>query len=61
MEQTDDEATQPATNSAKRGRPLSGKALSVADRKARCVAKLKVDGKALLPRIAVSREAQQAL
>lgn len=61
MEQTDDKATQPPTNSAKRGRPLSGKALSAADRQARRVAKLEADGKALLPRITVSREAQQAL
>lgn len=61
MEQTDNEATQSATSSTKRGRPQTGQALSAAERQARRVAKLEADGKALLPRIAVSREAQQAL
>lgn len=61
MEQINDKATQPVAAAAKRGRPPSGKALSAADRQARRVAKLEADGKALLPRIVVSREAQQAL
>lgn len=61
MGQTDDEATQPAPTSGKRGRPPTGKALSAADRQARRVAKLEAEGKALLPRIAVSQEAQKAL
>ena len=61
MERTNDEDTQPAPSSPKRGRPPTGKALSEADRQARRVAKLEADGKALLPRIAVSREVQQAL
>ncbi|MDY0965397.1 hypothetical protein [Massilia sp. CFBP9026] len=60
MERTNDEDTQPA-NSPKRGRPPTGKAMSAADRQARRVAKLEAEGKALLPRIAVSREVQQAL
>ncbi len=61
MERTNDEDTQPAQSSPKRGRPPTGKAMSAADRQARRVAKLEAEGKALLPRIAVSREVQQAL
>ncbi|MFC3470249.1 hypothetical protein ACFOHT_10310 [Massilia oculi] len=61
MEWTNDEDTQPAQSSPKRGRPPTGKAMSAADRQARRVAKLEAEGKALLPRIAVSREVQQAL
>ena len=61
MERTNDEETQPAQSSPKRGRPSTGKAMSAADRQARRVAKLETEGKALLPRIAVSREVQQAL
>lgn len=61
MERTNDKDTQPAQSSPKRGRPPTGKAMSAADRQARRVAKLEAEGKALLPRIAVSREVQQAL
>ncbi|WP_312487821.1 hypothetical protein [Massilia timonae] len=61
MERTNDEDTQPEQSSPKRGRPPTGMAMSAADRQARRVAKLEAEGKALLPRIAVSREVQQAL
>jgi hypothetical protein len=45
----------------KRGRPSTGNALSESARQARRRAKMEVEGKTLLPRIAVSLEVRQAL
>lgn len=61
MEETNAIGPQEMQRSKKRGRPPSGKALSESDRQARRVAKLQAEGKALLPRVKVSREVEQAL
>jgi hypothetical protein len=45
----------------KRGRPVTGKALSASERQARRRAKLKAEGKAILPPVVVSQDVEQAL
>lgn len=58
---TVDDLNMAANKVTNRGRPSSGTALSDAERQARRVAKLEAAGKALLPRVAVSKEVQLAL
>jgi len=58
---TTDNATEPAKESKKRGRPPTGKALTGSDRQARRLAKLEAEGKTVLPQAVVSFEVQQAL
>jgi hypothetical protein len=56
-----DVATSEPIPKKRRGRPSTGKALSASDRQARRRAKLKAEGKALLPPAVVSQEVEQAL
>lgn len=56
-----DDAAKPEDIPRKRGRPVTGKALSAAERQARRRAKLRAEGKALLPPAVVSQEVEQAL
>jgi len=59
--ETVDVATSEPIPKKKRGRPSTGKALSASDRQARRRARLKTEGKALLPPAVVSQEVEQAL
>jgi hypothetical protein len=59
--QTIDDAAKAANAPRKRGRPSTGNALSAAERQARRRAKLKAEGKAILPPVVVSQDVEQAL
>jgi hypothetical protein len=59
--QTIDDAAKPENTPRKRGRPSTGKALSASERQTRRRAKLKAEGKTLLPPAVVSQEVEQAL
>jgi hypothetical protein len=59
--QTTTDASEPEKTPRKRGRPSTGKALSASERQARRRAKLKAEGKALLPPAVVSQEVEKAL
>lgn len=59
--QTINNARNPENVPRKRGRPVSGKALSDSERQARRREKLRAEGKAVLPPTVVSREVEEAL
>lgn len=59
--QTVDDTNEPQNASRRRGRPVTGKALTASERQARRRAKLKEEGKAVLPPAVVSQEVEQAL
>lgn len=59
--QTTDDTAEPQKTQAKRGRPATGNALSASERQARRRAKLKAEGKTVLPPAVVSQEVEQAL
>jgi hypothetical protein len=58
---TTNNTTEPAKKPEKRGRPSTGKALSGSERQARRLARLKAEGKTVLPQAVVSLEVQKAL
>ncbi len=59
--QTNHDSAQPESAPRKRGRPVTGKALSASERQARRREKIKAEGKTLLPPVVVSQEVEQAL
>lgn len=59
--QTINETAEAPAPAKKRGRPLTGQALSDADRQARRRAKLEAEGKAMLPPCVVSKNVESAL